>query len=582
MKNFPKWLLLGVTVVSLTTAALAQDDTPAAGSGGPIIAANLGSDIKTLNPILANDGSSTAITGRLFPALIGVDYETLNLAANQPGALATNIEISEDGLTYTITLRDDWNWSDGTPITSADYKYAFDAIASEETTSPLTYVLEYIESVEAPDPHTVVVTAKAPGCTVLNNISFVPVVPSHIYSAQFPTFADMNESDFNLQDPGATANVWKFGNFRPGEQVTLLADPNYPDAYQGAVIPEGFVYRNVADETLIMEQFIAGDLTYIGAPADRQDEMREMGAAGTAQVVEYPASSIQFIGLNTADPTNPQPGLDEEGNPIDQGHHPVLGDVRVRQALMYAMDWEAINAGGLNGEGIQLASHVLPNSWAYDESIPFFEYDPERASALLEEAGWMDDDNDPSTPRVAQGALYAADGTPLAFTLKANTGNDSSEAIGTLLVEQWGAVGFDVDFQVIDFNILLDEFVGQTFDAIMLFWGFSFPDSPDDARATFHPVNDVPGSGFNVSSYSNERVNEILDEANSVPGCDEAARKELYSEMFTILRDEVPWIWVDTTTIVAGAQPGVENWDPNPRLGPLTLSWNQDAWIVPR
>jgi peptide/nickel transport system substrate-binding protein len=249
---------------------------------------------------------------------------------------------------------------------------------------------------------------------------------------------------------------------------------------------------------------------------------------------------------------------------------------------MYAIDWDSLNEAALNGEAIQLASHVLPTSWAYDPELATYDYDPEKAAELLTEAGWIDDDNDASTPRVAQGAMYAEDGTSLAFVLKANTGNDSSETIGTLLKEQWGAVGFNVDFQMIDFNILLDEFVGQTYDATMLFWGFSFPDSPDDASANFAPQNDVPGSGFNVSSYNNPRVTEILEEANSVPDCDQETRAALYKEMFQILRDDVPWIWLDTTTLVVGAQAGVENWDPKPQLVPLAVSWNQDAWIIPR
>ena len=357
-----------------------------------------------------------------------------------------------------------------------------------------------------------------------------------------------------------------------------MADTAYPDAIDGYVIPEGYVYRNITDETLILEQFIAGDLTFAQAPSARNDDLRAMGTEGTAQVSELPAASIQFIGLNQADPTNPQPGLDEEGNAIDQGHHPILGDVRVRQALMYAMDWEALNKAALNGEGVQLASHALPTSWAYDETVPFYEYDPEKTAALLEEAGWVDDDNDPATPRVAQGALYAEDGTPLAFKLETNTGNDASETIETLLQEQWGAAGFQVDFQQIDFNTLLDAFVGQTYDAVMLFWGFSFPDNPDDASGNFSASNDIPGSGFNVTSYNNPRVTEILQEANEVAGCDQTVRADLYKEMFRLLRDDAPWIWLDTSVIVFGAQTGVQNWDPLPGLG---VSWNEDAWVVP-
>lgn len=85
-----------------------------------------------------------------------------------------------------------------------------------------------------------------------------------------------------------------------------------------------------------------------------------LGTSGQAQVYESPATTVQFIlfPFNLADPANPQSGLDESGKAIDQGYHPVLGDVRVRQALMHAMDWNVINAAGLNNEGIQLASQI--------------------------------------------------------------------------------------------------------------------------------------------------------------------------------------------------------------------------------
>ncbi|MBK8027283.1 MAG: ABC transporter substrate-binding protein [Chloroflexi bacterium] len=261
LKHVAVFAVLVAMLALLVTGAAAQDQ-PGPGEGGPIILSNLGSDIATLNPILAQDGSSQTVINRLYPTLIGADIETFNYAPGAPGSLATDWTISEDGLTYTFTLRDDWFWSDGTPITSADVKYGFDAVASGETNTALTYILDDVASVEAPDPQTVVLTLHAPSCAALTNIGPLPVVPAHQYSELFAGFADMNEAEMTAVG-GVSAGAWKFGNFRPGEQVTLLADQTYPDAQAGQVTPEGWIFKNVADQTISYEQFLAGQFTWM-------------------------------------------------------------------------------------------------------------------------------------------------------------------------------------------------------------------------------------------------------------------------------------------------------------------------------
>jgi peptide/nickel transport system substrate-binding protein len=573
-------LIVALVLILLSFPAVAQDEDPGPGEGGPIIEPNFGGDIANLNPILINDGQSGIVAALLYPALLGVSQETFALEPNQPGGLVTDYTIAEDGRTYTLTLRDDWAWSDGTPIVAMDYKYAFDAIASGETDSALGYVLDVIESVEAPDDHTLVITAHQPDCTLLTNAAFVPVIPSHIFMEQFGTdYASMNAADFNL-NPTVTAGPFAFSNFRAGEQVTLLANQDYPDAELGHVVPEGFIFKTVTDQVVEVEQFLAGELTWIpSVPEDRQDELRERADAGEFLWTEGPAASVQFISFNTADPENPQNGLDEEGNAIDQGHHPILSDVRVRQALVLGTDWDAINEGALNGKGLQVASHVLPTSWAYDPELQPYGYDPEAAAALLDDAGWVDDDGDPSTRRVAQGALYAEDGTPLSFSLLTNAGNTSNEAIGVLLQDQWGDLGVELDFQAIEFNTLVDNLVGQTFDAVLLFWGFAFPDDPSGISATFGPENDIVGSGFNMVSYNNPEVNELLDQAKTLPGCDPAERAQLYQQALEILHEELPWYWVATSIVPSIVRNDLANW--NPIVG-YPLRYNIDAWALPQ
>jgi len=584
MKHISKLLLVGVLLAMLsvlvTTVGAQEEGDYETGEGDPIIFPNLGNDISTLNPILSADGSSNAVIARIFPSLIGVSADTLNYARGVPASLATDWEISDDGLVYTITLREDWSWSDGTPITSADVKYAYDAIASGETNTALTYILDDVAAVDAVDDYTLEVTLTEPKCSALGNVATIPVVPAHVYSEEFPTFADMNESDFNLSVQPATAESWLFRNFRPGEQVTLVADPNYPDAYLGTVVPEGWVYRNVATTNLIVEEFLVGNLTYLtSAPSERKDEVRALGDAGEIQVYEAPASTIRFLSFNLADPENPQDGLDENGEAIDQGNHPILGDVRVRQAMMHAVDWEELNQAVFGGEGIQVASHVLPTSWAYDPDIPFYEFDQELADELMTEAGWVDDDDDPSTPRVAQGALYAEDGTPMELEYITNAGNDEQEAMGLLLQDQWGSVGIGIDFNPIDFAVAVETFQAQTYDMLGVFWGFGFPDDPDGAKVVFAPENDVVGGGFNTTSYNNPEWNELMAQANDpaqTDGCDRETRAELYSEAYSILRDDTPWFWISTSIVVSAAQGDVENFDPRPGIS----FWNEDAWVI--
>jgi peptide/nickel transport system substrate-binding protein len=345
------------------------------------------------------------------------------------------------------------------------------------------------------------------------------------------------------------------------------------------VVPEGWVYRNVATTNLIVEEFLLGNLTYAStALADKKEQLRELAAQGEVQAWETMSTTIRFVAFNLADPTNPQPASDEEGNPIDQGNHPLTGDVRVRQALQHGVDFDAINDGVFGGEAVNVASHVLPTSWAYDPDLEPYSYDPDQARALLDEAGFTDEDGDGI--RECHGCLHAEEGTPLSLEFLTNAGNADNENMGVLLQDQWAQIGVGIDFQAIDFNLLVDRLTAQDYDLIMIFWGFGFPDDPNGIRVVFDPANDVPGGGFNTSSYNNERVNELMDMANDpaeTNGCDLQTRFDLYQEVLQILKEDSPWIWVNSTIVVGAAQPYVENFDPRPGIG---ATWNEDAWIV--
>lgn len=576
MKRTARFILFGVVVLALAALALpltAQDLGP--GEGAPIIWPNFGGDPTNFNPLLINDASSQDVATYLWPGFIGINPQTGEIVPHAPFTIVDSWTVSDDGSVYTFKLRDDYKWTDGTPVTSADVKYAYDAITSGTTNSPLNGTLDTIASLETPDDQTVVVTFKEADCTALSTLrTNLPPVPSHTFQELFGTdYAQMNEADFNT-NPTVTGGVFSFSNFRPGEQVTLVANQDYPDAPNG-VIPEGFIQRQLANQTVVVDEFLAGNLTLIDSvPEDRQAELEAMAAEGKVQEYKAISSGWQFLSFNLADPTNPQNGLDENGNPIDQGHHPIFGDVRVRQAVAYATNHDALNQGAFAGTGIAVSSPIVQNSPWYNSTLQPYPYDPAKAAQLLDEAGFIDADNDPTTPRVAKGALYAPDGTPLSFTITAFSGNTSVDSTLTLMQDQLKQVGFEVKLEILEFQTMVDKFLAQTFDAAMLFFGGFDPTNPDDQKTLFTAVGDEVGSGFNVSSYDDPELAALYDQARTVPGCDTAQRKALYDQIQAKIMQDVPWFFVNTSLVPSIAQPDLENWTPTA----YSFRWNIYAW----
>jgi peptide/nickel transport system substrate-binding protein len=193
----------------------------------------------------------------------------------------------------------------------------------------------------------------------------------------------------------------------------------------------------------------------------------------------------------------------------------------------------------------------------------------------LSEAGWVDDDNDPSTPLVAQGAPYAEDGTPFEFTLLTNDSNPIRVAAGTLIQDQLAQVGIKVDFQAIEFNTLLDVQSSQTYDAIILGWRNGYPDDPDVTQI-LTSVSDVVGSGSDTTSWNNPEFERLNNEAKNVPGCANEDRIPYYQQMQQIFQEDLPYLTLFTQDGMYAADAGVEGFDPRP----MNLLWNVDAWAV--
>jgi len=557
--------------LSLVVPAVAQD-TPAPGEGGIIIEGNAGGDPATMNPVLASDTTSQRVVSFLFPNLISIDPATSLFRKNSPDALVTDWDITENGKVYTFKLRDNWKWTDGTPITAKDVLYHWDAIKSGAVDTQEVFLLDIIDSVEAPDDTTLKVTFKNVDCTALSSFGNVLPMPAHA----LPTdYKELNTADYNL-DPKVTGGVFSFGEFRAGEQVSLVANQGYGGATDNKVIPTGYIYKVVPDQNVLVEQFLAGETNVIDTPdVGRRADIEKAQTDGKVNAYKFPGNAWDYLMLNYADPKNPKSAVDDKGNALDQGHHPLFGDPLVRQAVSKAIDVDAIVKGAVFGYGTRMPSMMIPASWAFDKTLAPITQDVDAAKKLLDQAGFVEDPANPSGPRIAKGAKYAPDGTPLKFTLYTNEGNSRRGTVGTLVQDQLKQVGFDVDYQAIDFNTLLDIMDGQTFDAVILGWRNGYPDDPDQTQI-FSTNSDVVPGGSNNMSYSNPEVDKLMEQARVLPGCDPTERAKIYAQIQKIMQDDLPYIPLYSIEGMYAASADVQGFSPYPSQ----LYWNVDTWAL--
>jgi peptide/nickel transport system substrate-binding protein len=585
MKRSLKIVLLGAALALIAALVVVPTFAQETGQGGIIIEGTFSGDPQGFNPLLFNDTASSRIYSSLFPSFIAANpAEAILVPSDGTDPLAKGLvsgwEISEDGLTYTFTLRQDYTWSDGTPITSADVLYTWEVVkaaADGLNGSTLGFLTDEIGNVTATDDYTVVVEFLGASCTNLLRAASLTPVPSHVLT---PDVTAIDDDPFNL-NPTVTSGPFVFGELRPSEQVSLLANPDYADAELGYVSPTGFIYKQVPDQTVVIEQFLAGETNVIDNPAvNRRADLRAAADAGEKQIYTFSTGAAwDYMAFNLADPNNPQNGEDADGNPIPQGNHPLFGDVRVRQGIARAIDKQALIDAAVFGEGEAVLSFLVSSSWAHNPDMQDIPFDTAAAEALLDEAGFIDDDNDPATPRIAQGALYAPDGTPLRFTLFSNQGNTRREAVGTLIQDQLAQIGVQVDFQTIDFNTQLDIMSSQTFDAFILGWRAGFPDEPATTVAQiWSPSGDVVGAGSNTTSYYNAEFNELALQARNMEGCAPADRAAIYHQMEEIWQNDLPYVPLFTINGFYGADASISPW--TPYGGGNNLYWNVDTWTV--
>ncbi len=517
-------------------------------------------DAKILNPILSNDSASADIEELLFGAALDTDPFTGELVPD----MTEGWDVSEDGLTYTFHVRDGIYWSDGTQVTAKDFAFTYEALMYGELDSPRLSNVEYIEEINLIDDLTVEIIFSEVNCAALTDLG-LRWLPAHVYA---PDYSDVMTHDQN-NNPTVVNGPMMFQEWVKDDHITLVRNPDY---WRGAPYLDGFIYKIVPTATVGVQQLKTGEVDIYDGIEPKY--LVEMELQEHLNIFKYFDDGYTYVAFQMGLPDDPQPRLNEDGSVNEEhGIHPILGDVRVRYAVTAAIDRNAIISKVIFGQGAPLDANVLPAiKWAYNDELVPRENDLELAAALLEEAGWTDEDGD--GVRECHGCMYSEEGAPLKLGLITNQGNETRESIGLILQDQLGELGFEIEFEPIEWNAFLGLLVGQTFDLCIIGWT-NLGSDPDD-ESLFASQNDLPDAAFNFVSYFNPEVDRLEKEAKTLPGCAAEDRAPLYKQIQQYIYEDAPYAFLYVPRIIFVNNKRIGGLDP----GPWRFRYNIEEWYI--
>jgi peptide/nickel transport system substrate-binding protein len=513
-----------------------------------------GGDISTLNPALISDSTSIDVAGFLWDGLFEADPDT-----GEPLPKLATWEISEDGLTYTFTLIDEAVWNDGTPITSADVEFIYRAILDDSVPSPRKSNFDLVESLNIIDDKTFEVVLSEVNCTIWGSaFSSLTPMPSHVYAADLSDFVDGAQ---NLE-PKVTSGPYYVADYSPGEFVRLAANENY---WGGTPQIPYILNRILADTAVQNQELLSNSIDYAFM---YPDQFEQLGNPDFLTGFIEPLNNTPLFVMNWEDPENPQAAYDADGNPIEQTPNRFFSDVRVRQAIAMGYDKSAI-VGTLGPDGgFLLNGPFTPMfSWAQGPDVQPYSYDPERAAELLDEAGWV---LNPST------GIREKDGVPFEFTLVYSPLVDLWTNIALVAQDQLGQLGIRVNVESMEWSAYLNNvLIPQKYDATIVGFGGGI-EVDGIAYSILHSDNDVPGSGFNMASYVNPEVDELLEQGRSTVGCSQEERAVAYAELNRIVMEEVAYDFTVGTNQVFVMNNRIQNYEP----GAFNARWQVQNWRI--
>lgn len=504
-------ILAALTALALTACGGAQNGAASSGGGTTLVYGS--GDYTGINPALYEHGE---INSLIFSGLTARDSQNKIV----PG-LAESWEANSDG--YTFHLRQNVKWHDGEPFTSADVKFTLEAILDPENLSEIASNYEDITAINCPDDYTVRITLAAPNVAMLDYLT-IGLLPRHALEGKALATDPFNQSPIG-------AGPYRLTAWDPGQSITLVKNESY---YLGAPEIDTVIFKIVPDEKTRAMQLLSGELDLAQVTPQDSRQFRENEAY---TVYDMKTSDYRGVLYNFA--------------------HPLFRDHReLPAALSYAVDRQAIVDSILLGHGRTAYSPLQAGPYL-NPDMEQYAYDPAKAEALLEQAGWV---------RGADG-VREKDGVRLAFIIHCSEGDPVRVDMANICAQQMSAVGADVSVGI-DSQI---DWAGQA--AYLIGWGSPF--DPDD-----HTYK-VFGSGqaANYGAYSNAAVDGLLKKARETDV--EEERQALYREFQTELAKDPAYTFLAyVDAVYVTGRDRIDGITPETVLGHhgVGIFWNVADW----
>ena len=440
---------------------------------------------------------------------------------------------SDGGMDVIWKLRPGVTWHDGTPFTSADVQFTVDAINGPSYNPESTDGFDRIASVETPDLLTAVVHYKeiyAP-----YDIQFIRgALPKHILQGR-----DIDRAQDYNRNPLGTG-PYHVLEWKSGEYILLERTSHY---WRGDEYPRirRLLFKFVPNTNTRINQLKAGEVHVVAlAPWDKY---REMSVIPSIVVARTRGNAYEHITLN-------------------ERRFAPFADVRVRRALISALDRELYTRTILDGLAPVADGPIQPVSWAYSDRITRYRFDPPKARALLDEAGW----------KAGPDGIRSRDGQRLAFTLITQAGYAIREAMAQAIERQLREVGVEVTVELHDGTAISSIWFEGRFDAMLHWW--QMPSDPE--LTTFFAADRTPPAGRNINYFHDQELTRLLYASDR--SVDRAERKALLARAQAIISEAVPEIPLYSVTRLDAVPASLQNFKGNPTN--TGIFWNVHEWEI--
>ena len=546
------------------TAAATAAPVPTAKPAEPkTIIYGLYQEPDVLNPFIATQYAADEVSKMVVEGLVDVDPD-----GNFYPVLAEEVPtienggVSEDGLDVTYHIKKGMVWSDGEPFTCDDVAFTWKIVTTPDSGAVNTSGYDKIESVTCDDPNTVQVKFKkfyAPYLTLFDS-----VLPKHAVGDS----PDMTTWEYNTTKLLGTG-PFVLKEWESGDHITLVKNENYRD-YPDMPKADQIVVRIIPSREVGKALITSGEIDILWDLSEA--DVPEFEENPDVVVNKRPGPGSERLLLNLADPT-----LDATDDPLNHPH-PILADLRVREAIQAGIDKQMIVDELLYGATVAGTSE-LSIGWAKCD-IPPSEYNTDKAKQLLDEAGFKDEDGD--GVRECHGCQFAEEGAPMKLKIQTTSGNQLREETEQLLIEMMKDIGIEFDIE----NVPSSELFGSwssgafrkhgNFDTLMYTTSDKI-DPQSHMKGYFHedsiPTEANNGKGFNYVRWINDRGSAALDAAGATPNLDE--RKAQYQIACEEIAHDIPHLYLYDRSEIDLTRSNIKGFKVNP-WG--RQSWNVEEW----